>query len=189
MSWWDDNVEIEVFKRWVKGVNATSRKFVRGYIFNKGYRIVLDVGAGICEDYYGFLELGGLVHYEAVDFTKKFVEACKITGIHVQLAQVDNLPFPEMIFDVSYCRHVLEHLPYYEDALTEMIRVAKKEVIVTFFLPPHDEDDRMLFGNGLHSNIYNRKKLEEFLMRNQRVYNITWQKIGVDEEIMYIELS
>ena len=188
-SWWDINVDIDVFKRWVKGINAPSRKYVRDYIDKKGYTNVLDVGAGLCEDYYGFLELGGKVHYNAVDFTRQFVEISRPVGIHIELAESDKLPYEDMVFDIVYCRHLVEHLPYYESTLTDMIRVSKKELIVTFFLPPKEVDDVIKTNNGLHHNIYDKNKITNFVMSNERVYNTRWENFGEDESILFIELA
>jgi ubiquinone/menaquinone biosynthesis C-methylase UbiE len=189
MSWWDENVSIDIFKRWVKGVNAPSRKYVREYISGAGYTNVLDVGAGLCEDYYGFLGLGGKVHYNAVDFTEQFVEASKPVGIHIHLSECDKLHFDDMVFDVAYCRHLVEHLPYYETTLTDMIRVSKKEVIITFFLPPQNKPDVIHVNNKLHHNIYDKRRISSFAMASERVYDIRWEDFGPDESILFIKLS
>lgn len=187
MSWWDNNVEKGVFKRWVKGKNAPTRKMVREHILSKGYTNVLDVGAGMCEDYFAFIEAGGMVHYSAVDITDMFIEQAQHTGIHIYKTDAGNLPFEDNSFDIAYCRHVIEHMPYYEDALNEMIRVSRSEVIVTFFLPMEDTEV-IKKNNELHHNIYSKEKMISFLMKSAKVYDVSFEAVG-DEEIMYISLK
>jgi ubiquinone/menaquinone biosynthesis C-methylase UbiE len=186
MSWWDLNVKEDVFKRWVKGKSVPSRKFVRDYIISK-YKSVIDFGAGLCEDYFGFIEANSGVHYNAVDFTDQFVEKAKKTGIHIFKESAEKTHFRDMVVDVAYCRHLLEHLDYYEKALTEMIRVSMKEVIVTFFFPPEDKEE-LRMNNGLPHNLYSKKKIEEFLWKNNRVVDIEWNEFSDEESILFIKL-
>lgn len=175
----------DVFKRWVKGKSAPTRKLVRDYIISK-YKSVIDFGAGLCEDYFGFIEANSGVHYNAVDITDQFVEKAKKTGIHIFKESAEKTHFGDMVVDVAYCRHLLEHLEYYEKTLDEMIRVAKNEVIVTFFFPPKEIEDIRL-NNGLHHNTYNRKKIEDYLWKNTRVVDIEWMDFE-EEAILFIKL-
>lgn len=59
--------------------------------------------------------------------------------VEAQVGEVHSLPFADSAFDVVVCNDVIEHLPLaiYEKALGELVRVAKKYVIVTV---PFDED-------------------------------------------------
>ena len=186
MSWWDTKSTIEQFREWVRGVNDPSRKHVRNYILSKEYKSVLDVGAGLCEDYAGF---NGVVNYSAVDFTDQFVTDGKNRGVNVIKSVCDSLPFQDEYIDVVYCRHLIEHLPYYETTLNEMIRVAKKEVIVTFFLPTEAKPDEIRVIDSLNHNIYDSRKLESFVLTNNKVKTIIKENFGIDEQILYIILK
>jgi ubiquinone/menaquinone biosynthesis C-methylase UbiE len=187
LSWWDKNVgSNEMFKGWVKGKNVPSRKFVRDYIKSK-YKSVIDFGAGLCEDYYALLEENAGIHYNAVDFTDRFVASGKYDGIKIYKESVEKTHFEDKVVDVAYCRHVLEHLPYYEKAIDEMIRVSMKEIIVTFFFPPKDKEEIRL-NNGLNHNIYSKKKIEEYLWKNERVVNVEWNEFSDKETILFVKL-
>jgi ubiquinone/menaquinone biosynthesis C-methylase UbiE len=76
-----------------------------------------------------------------------------------------------------YARHILEHLDYYEKALTEMIRVSKRAVIHTFFRRPMDEPDLIEIYSKetqLYQNAYNKQKIENFLSKNERIIAVEW---------------
>jgi len=189
MSWWDNKVDLKGFKMWVKGKNAPSRKRVREYIYSRDNLSVLDVGAGLCEDYIGYIELGGKIHYEAIDFTDSFVKHAQDNYIHMTKANSEEIPFGDKTFDVVYCRHLLEHLEYYEKTINEMIRVGKKEVIITFFFPPTKEPDEIRLVDNLNHNRYNIEKLNRFIWSHNRVWDVTWEYFSEDESIVYIQLA
>jgi len=178
------------FKDWVRGIDDPSRKYVRDYIISKGYKHVLDVGAGLCDDYDGFKRDGKDIFYTAADFTDKFFYDSNRRGINIVKANCDNLPYVDLFFDVAYCRHLVEHLPYYDKTLDEMIRVSRKEVVVTFFLPVRDvEDDEIRVIDHLNHNIYSKPKIEKFLDKHDRVVRWKWEDSGKDEQILSIKLK
>jgi len=66
-------------------------------------------------------------------------EACKrakeIFDVDADTVDGVSLPYPDGAFDVVVCSESMEHIPHYEDVLKELLRVAKKSVIITV---PHD---------------------------------------------------
>ncbi|MDR0303210.1 MAG: class I SAM-dependent methyltransferase, partial [Chitinispirillales bacterium] len=50
--------------------------------------------------------------------------------IQVLHADITNLQFPDKYFDVVICTHTLEHIRKPEKALSELIRVSKKRLII-----------------------------------------------------------
>lgn len=101
-----------------------------------------------------------------------------------------GIPFEDAAFDIVYARHILEHLPYYEKALEELIRVARYEALVVFFIPATDVEDIIDFGisdgHMVYHNRYNRAKLEKFVLSQPKVSHITWETISQNEEILHI---
>lgn len=52
-------------------------------------------------------------------------------GIKIKQGSVYNLPFKDGSFDLVICTEVLEHLESPEKALSELVRVSKKHVVVS----------------------------------------------------------
>ena len=190
-SWWDNRTNVDEFRTWVRGIDDPSRKHVREYLIGKGYTSFLDVAAGLCEDFDGFKRDGKGISYVAMDFTDKFVAHNRARGVNIVKADCNaEFPFTDSFFDVAYLRHVIEHLPYYDNCISEMIRVADKEVVITFFLPSVDrKDDEIRVVDNLNHNFYSKPKMAKFLKANPKVKSIRWEPYGIDEEILYIELA
>lgn len=178
MNWWDNNTNEEQMLGWVGDYTASSKVVSRKHIIGKRYKSILDCGAGLCSEYYGYKADGYKIKYSAIDGCEKFVERAKNVGINIVLAELDHIPFPDNSFDVVYIRHVLEHLPRYEDALKEAIRVTKKEVVVVFFIPPTDKEDAINFDGALYHNFYNKDKMVSFLYSLPEVDKIETQDVG-----------
>jgi SAM-dependent methyltransferase len=66
-------------------------------------------------------------------------EACKrakeIFDVDADPVDSVSLPYPDSSFDILLCSESLEHIPKYEAVLKELLRVARKAVVVTV---PHD---------------------------------------------------
>jgi len=100
-------------------------------------------------DFDSVLDVGGAEGYMSGAFRAFFaarVRSCDLSGeackraeeiFNVDADTVDgvSLPYPDAAFDVVVCSESLEHFPDYENVLQELLRVARKAVIVTV---PHD---------------------------------------------------
>jgi SAM-dependent methyltransferase len=66
-------------------------------------------------------------------------EACKraeeIYGVETDTVDGVALPYPDGAFDVVICSEAMEHIPDYVEVLHELLRVARKSVVITV---PHD---------------------------------------------------
>ena len=96
-----------------------------------------------------FLDVGGAEGYMSAVIRKVFgvkVRSCDLSEEACERAReifqmeadpVDGvaLPYPDQSFDVVLSSESLEHIPQYETVLKELLRVARKAVIVTV---PHD---------------------------------------------------
>jgi len=158
-NWWEKYGanRINDFKSWVGDYNTDVKTECRKHVINKKYESILDCGAGLCSEYNGYINDSYNIKYSAIDRCSYFVELGKKQGIDIQLADIESIPFNDESFDVVFAKEVLEHLPYYNKALKEMIRVAKKEVVIVWFLPPDNQVDIIRYDEKecLYHNTYN----------------------------------
>jgi ubiquinone/menaquinone biosynthesis C-methylase UbiE len=192
-NWWQEHMNdpkwIDIFKNdWVKDATAPSRvEFKKELIKMKDIDTVLECGCAYSVDSEWIREIGK--NYFAIDFTPLFVEDCQKRGLDVVLGNIENIPYEDDSFDLVYCRHVLEHLSYYEKAISEMLRVAKKKVGVIFFLPL-DKEEHIIFNEEmkLHHNVYGLEKFIAFV-KGLGVKNFRYE-VNVNlgkESILFLE--
>lgn len=132
---------------------------------------VLDAGCGPCTEHLSYRMNGPLkdVRYVGVDRSQRMLGIARNRFPEVNLvrADVEDLPFADHSFDAVVIRHVLEHQPGgYETAILEALRVARKAVVVDFFLPPLglvNFDVKLNDKDGVSHNWYSKKKFEKFL--------------------------
>lgn len=196
-AWWqlslDKTVPFERFASWLGDVDAQSRVAMRQYVKEKGYKTLLDVPSGLCIDYFGFQRDGLCIQYYGLDITQKLVKKAQKQGIDVAWGNIERMPYPDNTFDITYARHIVEHLPYYEKALSELIRVAKYETLIVFFIPPTHKNDFIdydkLDGHMVYHNRYNREKLEQYVLSHSKVNSIEWTVLSDNEEILHVFLN
>jgi ubiquinone/menaquinone biosynthesis C-methylase UbiE len=124
------------------GVNNLGRLYLASIISQHGPgTTVLDAACGSCVNYEVFKNHHVQCNYTGLDRTEKLLEEAKRRyGNEITFVKgfVQEIPLPEESQDVVILRHILEHLEEgYEIAIKEALRVAKKEVVVVFFLAPH----------------------------------------------------
>lgn len=85
-------------------------------------------------------------------------EACKrareIFGIRSDSIDIHNLPYKDEEFDVVLCSETIEHVSNIKKATSELLRVAKKAVIITV---PHESQkiiDKNIKENIPHAHIH-----------------------------------
>ncbi len=116
-----------------------------------------------------FVDIGAAEGYKAF-LTKKFFgvkvtssdlseEACKraeeLFDIPAVPADIHALPFDNDQFDVVLCSESLEHVADFRIATKELLRVAKKAVVITV---PHDPEDLTMHNKEreeIHGHIHN----------------------------------
>jgi len=197
-KWWEENLEkhvgIDIFADWLGTVDAPSRAAMRAHVKKKNYSTMLDVPCGLGIDYMGLQKDNLPIQYTGLDITSKLVERGLKEGIPIVLGSIEKIPFEDNHFELCYARHILEHLDYYEHALSELIRTASKEVMVVFFIKPSSKkEDRIIpstdHGALLYHNKYNKPKLEKFLRANKKVKKIEWEKISGGDVILHAYLK
>jgi ubiquinone/menaquinone biosynthesis C-methylase UbiE len=193
-DWWNKNLKDEkmmkIFKGWIGSFDAISKKFTRKYIERMGYKSLLDAGCGCCTEYFGYKNDGYSIKYSGVETCKLLFEEGINNGIDVKLNSSERLPFDNNSYDVVYIRHLLEHLPGYNKALDEAIRVANNEVLVVFFLKPTISATKINYNEeeNLYNNDYNKVEIENYIKTNTEVYSFRWESIA-NEEILHIYID
>jgi ubiquinone/menaquinone biosynthesis C-methylase UbiE len=78
------------------------------------------------------------VDYTGIDISDAIISDCgaNYPGETWLSMSAMDLNFPAHSFDVVNCRHLLEHLPYYETAVREMFRVSRRYVVICLFQVP-----------------------------------------------------
>ncbi len=198
-KWWQEKCQdkkvLQEFNSWVGNENAISRVLARLHMLHKEYKSVLDVGCGLCIDYDALKRSCPQLYYMGIDVASNFINTATARGVPAILGNIDDIPFPDASFDCVYARHILEHLDGYQKALTEMIRVARKEVMVVFFIKPTaSEEDRavqaMVNSLPIYHNRYSKARLEDRLKSMSRVKSWSWQEVKNKEEtILHILIN
>lgn len=176
MSWWDNNYTRSDFRSWLTSEGSFSRSILTDLV--RGYDSVLDCACGTCLDYFEYKKKLIPVKYKGIDSCQGLVDEAKTFGIDCDLGSIEALPYKDKSFDIVTARHILEHLGYYEKAISEMCRVARYEVAIIFFLPPQEvevleKDSNLNFE--VNVNKYSKAKLEEFA----RMFgSIEWVTVG-----------
>lgn len=194
-KWWTHNIDsyLTEFESWLGDVDAPSRVCARNYIKRMGYKTILDIPAGLCTEYFGYKKDEIEINYLGMDITHQLLMRGQQLGVPVLFGNIESIPCKDSSFEVCYARHILEHLPSYELALQELIRVAQKEVMVVFFIVPHMRetliDPSILQESLLYHNRYNKPLMEEFILSNTKVSYLFWEYISDIECTLHIFLD
>jgi SAM-dependent methyltransferase len=96
---------------------------------------VLEVGCG-----HGMLTMRlaerGDLHVTGTDFSDDDVDFVRCRAaenglrINVQVANLEQLPFPDGSFDTVLCAHTLEHVRRVDKAVAELVRVARRRLLI-----------------------------------------------------------
>lgn len=197
-GWWDfclDNtVSYKLFEEWLGDIDSASRVNTRNYIKKQSYNSILDIACGLCIDYFGFKKDNVAITYKGIDFSRKLVAKAQEKGIDVSFGDIENIELPDDSFDIVYGRHILEHLKYYDKALSEAIRIAKKEVLIVFFIKPSDKKEDVidlgfLDGHSVYHNKYSQSKFVEYVLSHEKVDHCYWENINEKEMIAHIYIK
>lgn len=83
---------------------------------------------------------------EGVDVSPGMVEHARRRGLDVRVADATSLPYADAVFDVAFSFKVLAHVPRFDEALDEMLRVVRP-------------------GGHIVFDIYNRRSLRYAMKR------------------------
>lgn len=119
-------------------------------------------------DFNTFIDIGGAEGYKAALAKKLFAckikscdlseEACKrakeIYNIDGESIDVHNIPYSDNEFDIVLCSETLEHVSDLEKATNELLRIAKKAVIITVPYEPLDTINKNIAEKIPHAHIH-----------------------------------
>lgn len=183
LRFWDEYDDKEIYKKWFSDFSSPWKEYIRRRIEKRHYESVLDYGAGLCSEYYGFIEDEYRIKYKAVDVTDFFVQEGVKKGIDIEKCDFDNLSFEDDSFDVCMCLDVINHQDDFEPILLESYRVCRHESIITFHKRFSDKDENVIEVKRekpyLIVNHFSKKKIEAFLLN--RKIKFKWEYFFKDD--------
>lgn len=167
MSEWGD-VYINItdpsgYMRGWEGWDHPERKYVLSLVSDN--ESFLDVGCGGGITYESIIKLGRDIDYMGIDYSEKFINACKEMFPQAKwgISEATKLKEKNSSFDVVYLRNMLENCHYYDVPIKEAFRVARRLVIMTFWQPLQNTDRLVQLGDRTWGNNYGKRKFFKFL--------------------------
>jgi hypothetical protein len=193
-TWWNKNVkdQMPVFKSWLGDYNEPIKLYCRKYVASQNYNSIIDCGCGVATEYFGYKQDPYPLEYTGLDSCNHLVELNRAQGITMIEAELEqDLPIKDNSYECVFCRAVLEHLSYYEKAISEFIRIGQREILIGWFIKPDDKEDLIDYWSeeDLYHNKYNLSKLEKFLLDNPKVDKVFWHDIDMKETVLHIVLK
>lgn len=144
----------------------------------KPWELFLDVG---CGSGHLMARLGpGRIY--GIDLSSHLIRQAqkRLGGKNISLLEGDaqNLPFPDATFDKIACTEALEHLVNPEEALKEILRVAKPQARILITLPNEgliNITKRLLLGLGLKRWIAGSYKMSDNMLQEWHLREIAPQ--------------
>lgn len=193
-TWWNNNVKDKMndFESWVGGFSHPTKVYCRKHVVDQKYQSILDCGCGLATEYYGYKNDKYQIQYTGLDSCQYLIDEHRSNGIEMIEAELEkDLPIADNLYECVYCREVIEHLSFYEKCINEMIRVAKKEVLIAWFIKPGDTIEQINYweSEDLYHNVYNYNKLNNFILDNPKVNKIQWHDLDEKFSILHIFLK
>ena len=136
-SYSEEGEKLNHFKSQLCKLNESRIWILKKLLELKKIKTVLDVACGPGLDLEHFKTLTDSLpfKYTGIDFTPKFIEMNKLNfpDQKFELADIHSIPFKDGMFDAVYTRHSIEHAKNPQIALSEILRVSKKYVIIGWF--------------------------------------------------------
>ena len=144
--WEQERIDAIVGAEIGKPIQVSARWRLAQILVSLG-QTLLDVGCGPGAIWTHLEPHRDRISWTGIDTTQKMLDIAHQRFPNVPLFHGDSgsLPFAEGQFDVVLLRHVLEHQPPWlmERSLAEAMRVAKRAIVVDFYVPPSAEEPRL----------------------------------------------
>lgn len=163
---------------------------IEKFILNNSNKdsLLLDAGCSIGNEGFRLYKSGFKGMYFGVDNNTKTIKIAKKNSktnnkMNFYLLNLEKLNFKTNYFDIVLVKDVIENQQYYVKILTELIRVAKKYLILSMSIKPSVflGDKIKLHQKSGYQNRYNQAKLFAFIIKHhfkkpQKIYE-DWQDI------------
>ena len=169
LSYWNKKCTVAQMEKWCGNYEIEWKLEIRNRIMDSGYQTLLDCGAGVFSEYFGFRNENYNISYTATEITKKFIQFGINNGIKIDNYSIEGLGYGDNSFDCVICYDVLNHQIDYKKGIKELIRVSKKELIISFFKPFEEEKDFQL--SLLEKYPINTSELGIILKRDVNIFN------------------
>jgi SAM-dependent methyltransferase len=184
-TWWDTTIK-EKESGFLYGIgksDAISKIFSRQYVKSKGYRSIIDLGCGPATEFFAYKDEGYEINYLGIDSSQYLFKINLERGVPMLLSRAESVHLPQNSYEIVYSRHVLEHQPFFEPILEEMIRLAEKEATHVFFFKPGENPKFSHFNEeeNLWHSTYNKKEIENFLEQHPKVDFFFWEDVPLPE--------
>ena len=130
------------------------------------------------------------IDYYPVDFDSSFSGFIGDGGNYIlrDIVDIQNIQYQNNMFDVIICNHILEHIPNEQSAITELLRVLKKDGQAYISVPVYD-DLEVTLENHTYNTAELRKKYygqSDHVRKYGRDFPQRLTNAGFDVEIIYL---
>ena len=195
-SRWVDLTEKDV-KEWFDIINTETSERMQALYIIKTFcpKSLIEIGAGGGKDYGMFKEHLQDCAYTGIDVSARVIDELKSRYPEINMVNAnfyDGLSFKDNSFDIVYSRHTLEHFISYEKPIEEMIRIARKAVVVVMFralLNPGDSKLAQVYHGGRNDNRYLRPRFVGFLNNLDLDYDLVPQFSSIKKDVVVIKVK
>ncbi len=180
-----DHVKHVFMKQPGFGVDSSGRQKVAELIKETVWLNILDIPCGNCVMYEVLKNYIPDIDYWGVDLTQQLLDVSlelypELKG-RLSKGYIQRTWFDDNKYDVVIARHIFEHIPDWQEAMEECLRIASKYVYFVFYLPPGKDEKINLVRNtsgDYYLNTYREKDvIEQFGGRKyQKFTEITDKK-------------
>lgn len=148
---------------------------------------IFEVGCGSGMNY-KFLK-GKVGEYGCGDTTVNFLEILKEDYPELDPIELDiyNLPFKDGELKNIININVLQHLPYYEEPIKELVRVAGERLLVVTWCNKNKDKLKDSGEEGFHSNNYEINKLVKYCESLPGIKSVSFERYAGERYWVFLE--
>lgn len=181
-TYWQESLAEQDLEKWL----GNSRALYNAYVFDRirRYKSVIDCGAGVFSQHQLITEFNLDIRYVATEITKRFVDIGIERGIEVYHCPVEKMNVPDQYCEVAICLAVLNHQLDFKNPIMELLRVAEKEVIISFFKPFMGEIaacEEILKNQNKHPIINMNKNIGVSIQRHKKFIYTFFAKSAIEK--------
>ena len=178
-KWWEEHAPLD----FLRSKSRAWRFEIASQVAAEVGGSALDVGCASCAAYPYFKKVG--VKYTGMDITQKFLDYARTLypEVDVRRGNIVDPPFQDNSFDTVFCINTFVnfHPNEYHIALNNIIRLARKRVMLTFYKTPWNKPMSVRKGEYFYSIRYNKDDLMTKIKSNEKTEELLIRKIRGDE--------